>query len=428
MVIPSIDIIEGKVVQLKQGREKVLERDDPIGLAREFSRYGEIAVIDLDAAMGKGDNEALVRELCRTAECRVGGGIRSVDKARRLVANGAAKVIVGTRAFRENGVDEEFLSELVRAVGRERIIVALDNVRGRIVVDGWKKDSGLGVDAVIKAAEPFASEFLFTRVEREGLMGGTDLAAVRSLAAATRVPVTAAGGVSTAAEIGELAALGVSVQLGMALYTGALSLSAAFGAALDWQKAGGLVPTVVQDTVSQVLMVAWSSRESLARTFETGQGWYFSRSRKRLWMKGESSGNVQEFVRIRTDCDGDTILLTVRQRGPACHTGRYSCFGDKSFSLAELGDVIRERLDHPVPGSYTASLTGARVNEKILEEAGELVEARRREDIVWEAADVLYFVCVLLAKNGIPLDDVIGELGRRRRGPRRSEEKPEAAS
>ncbi len=428
MMIPSIDISEGKAVQLRQGREKVLERDDPFGLAADLSRYGEIAVIDLDAAMGKRDNESLVGELCRTAECRVGGGIRSVAKARRLIARGAAKVIVGTRAFRENGVDEEFLSELTGAVGRERIVIALDNVRGSIVVDGWRRDSGLGVAAVVKAAEPFASEFLFTRVEREGLMGGTDMAAVRELAAATRIPVTAAGGVSTTAEIGELAALGVSVQLGMALYTGAISLGAAFAAALDWKRTAGLVPTVVQDTASQVLMVAWSSRESLARTFETGRAWYFSRSRNRLWMKGESSGNVQEFVRIRTDCDGDTLLLTVRQRGAACHTGRYSCFGDKVFSLSELGDVIRERLDSPVSGSYTASLTETRVKEKILEEAAELVEARRKDDVVWEAADVLYFVCVLLAKCGIPLDDVNGELRRRRRGPRRSDEKPEAAS
>jgi phosphoribosyl-ATP pyrophosphohydrolase/phosphoribosyl-AMP cyclohydrolase len=274
MLIPSIDLAGGKVVQLKQGRDKVLERDDPLGLAGEFSRYGEIAVIDLDAAMGRGDNESLVRELCRAAECRVGGGVRIVEKARRLVSLGAARIIVGTRAFRAGGVDGEFLADLARAVGKEKIIVALDNVRGRIVVDGWRRDSGLGVHSVLEAAEPFASEFLFTRVDREGLMEGTDLAAVRDLTAATRVPVTAAGGVSTAGEIGELAAAGASVQLGMALYTGALTPGAAFAAVLDWRKTEGLVPTVVQDTASQVVMAAWSSRESLARTFETGRAWY----------------------------------------------------------------------------------------------------------------------------------------------------------
>lgn len=413
---------------MTQGRQKVLERDDPLGLAADFSRYGEIAVIDLDAAMGEGDNGSLVREICRTAECRVGGGIRSIDKARRLVEHGAAKVIVGTRAFREGGVDQEFLSELARAVGRERVVIALDNVRGKIVVDGWRRDSGLGVPAVIEAAEAFASEFLFTRVEREGLMGGTDLDAVRELVSAARIPVTAAGGISTAAEIGELSALGASVQLGMALYTGALTLGAAFAAALDWEKAGGLIPTVVQDDASQVVMVAWSSRESLDRTFETGSAWYFSRRRKRLWMKGESSGNVQELVRVRTDCDGDTLLLTVRPRGPACHTGKYSCFGDKAFSLAELSDVIRERLGGRQAGSYTSSLTGARIREKILEEAGELVSARNKDEIVWEAADVLYFVCVLLAKNDILLAEVMSELRRRRRGPRRSDGGSEAGS
>ena len=190
MLIPSIDLAGGKAVQLTQGRQKVLERDDPLGLAADFSRYGEIALIDLDAAMGEGDNGSLVREICRTAECRVGGGIRSIDKARRLVEHGAAKVIVGTRAFREDGVDQEFLSELALAIGRERVVIALDNVRGKIVVDGWRRDLGLGVPAVIEAAEAFASEFLFTRVEREGLMGGTDLDAVRELVPAARIPVT----------------------------------------------------------------------------------------------------------------------------------------------------------------------------------------------------------------------------------------------
>jgi len=419
MVIPSIDISQGRAVQLKQGKDKVLERADPLSLAREFSRFGEIAAIDLDAAMGKGDNEPLMAELCRTAECRVGGGIRSVDKACRLIAQGATKIIVGTQAFKTNGINGEFLEELVQSVGRERIIIALDNVLGKIVVDGWMTDTGMNVESVIKELEPFASEFLFTRVEREGLMGGTDLNAVRSVLASTSLPVTAAGGVSTPAEIEELAALGANVQLGMALYTGALSLSDAFAASVNWEKSKGLVPTVVQETTSQVLMVAWSSRESLSRTLKSRRAWYFSRSRGKLWMKGETSGNVQEFVKIRTDCDGDTLLLTVRQEGNACHAGKYSCFGDKSFSLQELYGVIRERLSHPLPGSYTASLTESKVKEKILEEAKELAEASKKDDIVWEAADVFYFVCLLLAKNGIPLDDVYSELKRRRRSRRR---------
>jgi phosphoribosyl-AMP cyclohydrolase / phosphoribosyl-ATP pyrophosphohydrolase len=421
MVIPSIDLSGGKAVQLRQGRDKVLERDDPVALARDFGRYGEIAVIDLDAAMGSGDNETLAGEICRIAECRVGGGIRTVEKALRLVRRGATKVIVGSRAFESGRADLDFMADLARAVGRERVVIALDNRLGRIVVDGWRTDTGLDALSAFGDFEPYASEFLFTRVEREGMMGGTDIAAVERFAGATRLPVTAAGGVSSLEEIEKLSALGANVQLGMALYTGAVPLPDAFAATLDWKKNSGLVPTIVRDTASRVLMHSWSSRESLARTFETGTAWYFSRSRGGLWMKGETSGNVQEFAGVRTDCDRDTILLTVRPSGPACHTGRYSCFEDKSFTFEDLHDIIRDRLANAVPGSYTATLEGDRLKAKILEEAAELAEARTGDEVVWEAADVVYFAWVLMARHGLGPKDVLAELGRRRRSPRRGE-------
>jgi len=421
MVIPSIDLMGGKVVQLKRGKDKVLERDDALALAGDFSRFGEIAVVDLDAAMARGDNETLVAALCRKHECRVGGGIRSIDKALRLAGAGAAGIIVGSAAFEGGRVNRRFLADLAGAVGRDKVIVAVDNVRGRVVVDGWRADAGIDARAAIADIEPFASGILFTRVEREGMMGGTDLEAVREIVAASGLPVTAAGGVSSPAEIETLSALGANVQLGMAVYTGAMSLSEAFVASLAWEKGGGLLPTIVQDASRRVLMLAWSSRESLARTFDTGRAWFHSRSRKRLWMKGETSGNRQEFLCARTDCDGDSILLTVRPAGPACHTGRYSCFSAKAFSFDDLYQVIRERLENPPPGSYTASLTAGQLRAKMLEEAGELGEARTREEIAWEAADVAYFAWVLMARGGVTPDEVLAELGRRRRSPRRSD-------
>jgi phosphoribosyl-AMP cyclohydrolase / phosphoribosyl-ATP pyrophosphohydrolase len=425
MVIPSMDLMAGKVVQLRQGRNKVIERDDPFALAREFSRFGEIAVIDLDAAMSRGDNESLVSRLCRSFECRVGGGIRSVEQARRLVGEGASKIIIGSAVFDGARIDRRFLGDLAGAVGRERVILALDNVRGRIVVDGWRTETGIEVLPLIPDLEPYAAEFLFTRVEREGLMGGTDLEAVSELAAASSLPVTAAGGISSPAEIESLSALGANVQLGMAIYTGAMSLGEAFTASVNWAKGGGLVPTVVQDESRRVLMLVWSSRESLSKTLETGQGWYFSRSRGRLWMKGETSGASQEFMAVRTDCDGDALLLTVLPAGPACHTGRYSCFAGKRFSFDDLYRVIRERIENPPPGSYTASLAPDRLKAKILEEAAELVEARTTEEIAWEAADLVYFAWVLMARGGVAPDDVLAELGRRRRSRRRSDGKAE---
>ena len=413
MIIPSVDLSDGKAVQLKQGREKALERENPVEVAQSFNKYGEIAVIDLDAAMGKGDNEKVIRQICNVADCRVGGGVRDAEKAARLVTYGAHKIIIGTRAFTDDGIDHAFLKEITEAIGAQRLIIAIDAFNGEIVTKGWKHHTGMQVLDVIGELDQYASEFLFTTVEKEGMMQGTDLDLVQKVTGKTKRPVVVAGGVTTVDEIKAISKLNAHIQLGMAVYTGALSLADAFIASLDWDK--GLIPTVTVDRTSQVLMLAYSNQESVKKIFETGKGWYFSRSREKLWMKGESSGNVQDFVKIRTDCDRDTLLLTVAQQGVACHTGNYSCFGDKQFSLQELFGVIQERFANPTPGSYTASLTEELVHEKIMEEAQEVIEARTEDEIVWEAADVLYFTLALLAKKQVPLDFVVNELRRRRR-------------
>ncbi|MCR4439193.1 MAG: phosphoribosyl-AMP cyclohydrolase [bacterium] len=412
MIIPSIDLSKGKAVQLRQGRDKELERDDPIALAREFDRYGEVAVIDLDAAFGTGDNESLVRQLCAVADCRVGGGVRSVEKALQAIGAGARKVIVGTRAFTSTGVDEAFLGELGQAVGREKVIVAVDAYDGEVVTKGWGHRTGLRVTEVVELLGPHAGELLFTCVEREGLMRGTDLELVRQVVARAHMPVTVAGGIASSDEVARISALNAHVQLGMAIYTGAMSLPEAFSAAVNWDS--GLVPTIACDPSGQVLMPAYSTRESLERTFATGNACYYSRSRQKVWMKGESSGNVQRLLRARMDCDRDALLFTVSQQGAACHTGNYSCFGGRHFSLEELQEVILSRLTNPTPGSYTAGLSDAEVRAKLLEEAGEVVDAKTRDEIVWEAADVLYFLTVLLAREKVPLEEVFGELRRRR--------------
>jgi len=413
MIIPSIDLIDGRAVQLEQGKKKVLERDQPEELAEEFARFGEVAVIDLDAAFGERHNEDVIQRLCEIAECRVGGGIWNVEKAERVISLGAEKIIIGTMALKDKKVNHAFLSRLVEVFGIERLIIALDTLNGEVVTRGWRQGTGLRWDAVVQELEPYASEFLFTCVEKEGLMQGTNRDAVLKMKSSTDKAITAAGGVSSWDEIAILSKIGVNIQLGMGLYTGRIELSDAFIASLDWEK--GLIPTVALDEASQVLMLAYSSRESLEKTFATGNVWYFSRSRGKLWMKGETSGNVQEFLKVRSDCDGDALLLTVAQTGQACHTGNYSCFGNKQFSLEELYGVIKDRLKNPVPDSYTAQLTGSKVVKKIREESEELVEAREKEDIIWEAADLLYFLTVLLAQNEITFADVLNELRRRRR-------------
>jgi len=135
-------------------------------------------------------------------------------------------------------------------------------------------------------------------------------------------------------------------------------------------------------------------------------------------MKGETSGNTQEFVKVRCDCDADAVLMTVKLIGPACHTGSYSCFGSQNFSLEELYGVILDRLENPVPDSYTAKLTDRQLASKIREEADELIEAEGTADIIWEAADLMYFFTILLAKSGVRYESVLNELKRRRRASR----------
>lgn len=413
MIIPSIDLSCGRAVQLRQGREKALERDDPLALAREFSKYGEIAVVDLDAAFVNGNNDALTRKICYVADCRIGGGIRSIERAREILSLGAEKVIIGTKAFEQNRVNHDFLKALCSAIGRNRVIIAIDSLYGKIVTHGWQNQTGLSFKTVLQDVKAYASELLFTCVEREGLMRGADFDSIKELRATTDLQITVAGGIATLGEIEKLSRLGVNAQLGIALYTGKITLSDAFIASLKW--GNELIPTIAVDTAPQVLMLAYSSRESLRKTFETRRVWYYSRSQNKLWMKGEISGNFQRFLKIRTDCDGDSLLVTVDQKGHACHTGKYSCFGNRAFSLDVLYEVIRERLASPSPRSYTSSLTNKKLKQKIKEEARELVEADEKEEIIWEAADLLYFISVLLAKKGVSVDAVFSELKRRRR-------------
>jgi len=224
MIIPCIDLMDGKVVQLVQGREKALEGDSPQEMLDRFAAFSEIQVIDLDAAIGKGSNDSIVEYLTARATTRVGGGVRTPERARKLVEQGAKKVIVGTSAFRDDGVNHEFLRDAAEATGRDRLVIALDSKGGRIVVKGWREATALSAVEVIRQLEPYCSGFLCTYVDKEGMLAGTDLEWFRSLRSSTELELTAAGGISTLDEIRELQAMNVHAALGMAIYTGRLDL------------------------------------------------------------------------------------------------------------------------------------------------------------------------------------------------------------
>ena len=225
MIIPCIDLQGGRAVQLVHGRKLRLAVEDVLGLLDRFRDYPLLHVIDLDAAMGRGSNARLVGQLCRKASMRVrvGGGIRTSARARRILAAGAEKVIIGSAAFRNGGVNRAFLSRLAAAVGKKRLIVAVDTEKGRILVRGWQKKLRLTPEEVFPELEPYASEFLCTYVDAEGTMRGTSLGWFRQLRKATRLPITAAGGIRSAREVRELERIGMHAAVGTALYLNLLS-------------------------------------------------------------------------------------------------------------------------------------------------------------------------------------------------------------
>lgn len=220
MIVPCIDLMGGKVVQLVQGRDKALDGGTPDEMLARFPGFPAIQVIDLDAAIGSGENSGLVEHLTARAKCRVGGGVRTAERFFRLLDQGAERVIVGTAAFRGNGINADFLQQLDPV----RAIVALDSKGGRIAVKGWRESLNLTAEEVIAQLEPYCSGFLCTYVDKEGMMQGTDLDWFRRLRAATSHEITAAGGITTLDDVRALQAMDVHAALGMAIYTGRLNL------------------------------------------------------------------------------------------------------------------------------------------------------------------------------------------------------------
>jgi phosphoribosylformimino-5-aminoimidazole carboxamide ribotide isomerase len=231
MLIPSIDLQGGRVVQLVQGDKLAVSSDDLDGWIARFARFPKVQLIDLDAAMSRGNNDELVRQIAGRLPCRVGGGVRTVRRAEELIAAGAQAVIAGSGLFRRGDgtdiaqmIDHDFARALADTIGVDRVIGAVDSRGGRVVIHGWKTTLPLTAADAVAALDPYCAEFLYTHVDKEGLMQGTDMAAIKAVAAATNRKLTAAGGITTKAEIEALDRLGIDAVVGMAIYTGSLAI------------------------------------------------------------------------------------------------------------------------------------------------------------------------------------------------------------
>jgi phosphoribosyl-ATP pyrophosphohydrolase len=407
VIIPSIDISGGRTVQLVGGETLAIEAGDPLALLERFGVVGEVAVVDIDAARGEGSNSEIIAEMCRRGRVRVGGGIRDLDTALHWLDLGAEKIIIGTAAS----------PELLSRLPAERVIVAIDSRDGEVLSHGWRQTTGVDLMTRVDQLRGLCGGFLITFVEREGRLQGTDLDRARVVVAASGpVRVTIAGGINSPEEVAVLDRIGADAQVGMSLYTGELTLGAALAAMMGTDRPDGLLPTVVADEAGLALGLAYSSSQSLVRAIEERRGIYHSRSRG-LWVKGETSGAIQELIGVDLDCDRDTLRFTVRQHEPGfCHTGTRTCWGE-DHGLGRLQRRLARIAASDDPASNTRKLLAdpRLLAAKLGEEAAELAVATRTDDVIQEAADLLYFLLVRATAAGIGLEQIETELDRRER-------------
>jgi cyclase len=469
-VIPCLDVAGGRVVKgLKF--ENLRDAGDPVEAARRYEAEGADELCFLDVAASHEERGTLAGLVASVADVlsipfTVGGGVRSVEDAGALLAAGADRVTVNTAAV----ADPALVTRLAERFGSQCVVVAVDAKRDgeRFVVSthGGRRITDIDLASwVAEVTARGAGEILLTSMDADGTLAGFDLAMLRVARSTTSVPIVASGGAGTLAhfapavlEGGADAVLAASVfhdrtfsvgQVKRALARAGVSVRPAIPAGLEGLAfdGNGLVPVVVRnDRTGDVLTLAWANEEALALTVETRLSHFWSRSRRELWKKGETSGNVQRVVRVSVDCDRDAVLYDVEPAGPACHTGATSCFvpieaipagvavvtetapceSAETLDLSPLFEIVAARKANPEPGSYTNRLLSKGV-EKCAQKVGEegvetALAAVTRDDagLAAEIADLMYHVVVLMAARGLPPGAVAAELAARR-GMRREE-------
>jgi len=474
-VIPCLDVADGRVVK-GVSFEHLRDAGDPVEAAARYEAEGadEVAFLDIAAAQEK--RGTLVELVGRVAEAlsipfTVGGGVRSVEDADALLRAGADRVTVNTAAVE----DPSLITRLAERFGAQCVVVAIDGKRlrdpnglavMRVTTHGGRRPVDRTVTSwAAAAAAAGAGEILLTSVDADGTQAGFDLEMLRAVRSVVDVPVVASGGAGRLDDFAKAVLIGgADAVLAASVFHDRLFTVGAVKEAM--RRAGlpvrpapahaptllprydqnGLVPVITRDVATgKVLTLAWANADAIAKTRETGLAHFYSRSRKALWRKGETSGNIQRVAGISIDCDADAVLYDVRPSGPACHTGAESCFTRvESFDavdlpeatsldadgldLTELFAVVRDRKESPVAGSYTNRLLDdgvARIAQKVGEEAVETALASVTGDgnaLAGEAADLLYHLAVLLTARGVAPGDVAARLAERRGAARR--EKP----
>ena len=339
IIFPAIDVKDGNCVRLRQGDYATAQKvaEDPLDTARDFARQGAqwIHMVDLDGAKdARPVNTQVFLSVAAQSGLKVelGGGIRSMKAIDDYLSGGVSRIILGSIALKNPAL----VKEAVAKYGTQ-IAVGIDARDGMVATEGWLDRSNVSYLDLAKTMEQAGVRcIIFTDISRDGMLSGPNLEQLAAINAAVSCDIIASGGIRNIDDIKTLASMGLYGAIcGKSLYSGSLDLRDAITVAESSASAlldaltfqNGLIPAIIQqDDTGEVLMMAYMNRESLEKTLQTGTTWFYSRSRQKLWNKGESSGHFQQVVSVRTDCDKDTLLVRVRQQGPACHTGSHNCF------------------------------------------------------------------------------------------------------
>ncbi len=391
----NFEINIGKLKSLYKNQVKN-DENFIINYARGVNFFGRVVLSNYTS------NKHL-KEICSVAECYLLMESPKFESIKSVLQRGVRKVIIPEK-------DIKFINQKIS----KNIIIARITLQKNLILDKDLINLKKQLKASFDRTNPYCSELLIDYDKDLDIGEGTLLTILDLLADIGDLPLIFLNIDNKFTDI--LEKRGVDSLISSQDMYEEKELIGIFTSLIDFQKQEGLVPTIVQDDHNQILMLAFSSQDSLIQSFAQKRGIYYSRSRKSIWVKGETSGNYQTLNQVRYDCDQDTLLFIVRQEGVACHLQRYSCFGNKEFKLSDLYEIIQDRILNPVASSYTSKISKKErlIIEKIKEESDEVINYTNDENLVWEIADLMYFIMVLMAKKNIKLEDILNELWSRR--------------
>jgi len=389
---------ELNISKIKSTYENQLKIDEDfiINYAKRINYFGSVVVSNIES-------HNLLKGICNVAECELVMNSPKLETIQEVLRKGVKRVIV-----REKEVEN--ISQKVS----KNIIIARITLRKSSLINNNLIDLKTELKEIVNRVVPYCSELLIDYDEDLTIDESTVPAVIDYISEFNNYPLTFLDTNNKFTEL--LEKKGINPFICSSEMFKEKKMLKIFTSGLDFQKLNGLIPTIVQDEHNQILMLAFSSQDSLTQALIQKKGIYYSRSRKSIWIKGETSGNYQMLNQVRYDCDQDALLFNVRQEGVACHLQRYSCFGNKEFELSDLYEIIQDRILNPVANSYTSKISKDErlIIEKIKEESNELINYTNDENLSWEIADLFYFVMVLMAKKGFKLQDILNELWSRR--------------